>query len=339
MEIQGNIKYGMGGLYQLTKRKVLSWNDDGTPNELSEPTYQSPWFDNLITDSGLDQLGGAGGNPTPGTDNLAYCRIGTGNTTPANTDTGLQTQVGSTNAAGTGSAVGVSVGGDYVYRRVAKRFNAGTVSGLNLAEIGMGYASTGNLFSRALILDGLGAPTTITLLPDEILDVIYELRAYLPAQDQTFTPTIDGVVTTVVQRYYTLTAQLTAFAANLGAMFHMDSGVPDWSLNGSSAETQTLVAAATGIPAFTYPSNTMCDSRTYSTYIAGSKTRSVTLLWGITKANFATGIGSIYVGTEYGVDGRETCPWPAIGYNFSTKLNKTNIRKATVVLSISWDRH
>lgn len=327
--------FGMSGHFQLTKRRVLSWNDDGTPNTLSEPTLQTPWFDNLITDAGLNQLGDTSSGYVS---SLAYCRIGTGNTAPSNSNVNLVAQVGATNSAGLGAGVGVSVDGTYIYNRVSRRFSAGTINGVNLAEVAMARAYTGNVFSRALITDALNNPITIALDSDEILDVVYELRAYLPVQDQTFDVTIDGVATTVTQRYSTKTEQLTAFAGWLGQPFMMQSDMQNWSLNGEAYETQTLVAAGAGMES-SYSGTNKAASIAYSTYVSGSYTRTATLTYNITNANFTTGIGSLYVGSEYNGDGREQCAWPAVGYSFSTKLNKTSTRKAVVAVSITWGRY
>lgn len=327
--------FGMSGHFQLIKRRVLSWNDDGTPNELSEPTLRTPWFDNLITNAGLDQLGDTSSGYVS---SLKYCRIGTGNTAPSNSNVNLVAQVGATNTAGLGAGVGISVDGTYIYNRVSRRFNAGTINGVNLAEVAMARAATGDVFSRALITDALNNPITIALDSDEILDVVYELRAYLPVQDQTFDVTIDGVATTVTQRYSTKTAQIVAFAGWLGYPFMMAAGVSEWSLYGVAYETQTLVAAGAGMDS-PFGGTSQCNSIAYSTYVSGTYTRTATLTYNITNANFTTGIGSLYVGTGYGVDGREQCAWPAVGYSFSTKLNKSSTRKAVVAVSISWGRY
>ena len=46
---------------------------------------------------------------------------------------------------------------------------------------------------RALILDGGGSPTTLTILSDETLDVTYTIRVYPPTTDVTGSITLDGV--------------------------------------------------------------------------------------------------------------------------------------------------
>ncbi len=133
------------------------------------------WFPNLITNGGLDRIGTA-------SDWLNYCHVGAGNTAPANSNTALETFVGS--ASVNSQTDGVSGSSPY-YRWLKKvyRFNPGEATG-NIAEVGIGWtAATGSLFSRALILDGGGSPTTITILSDEYLDVTYECRRYLPESD------------------------------------------------------------------------------------------------------------------------------------------------------------
>lgn len=47
----------------------------------------------------------------------------------------------------------------------------------NLSEVGMGWGNS-NLWNRALIKDINGNPTTITILSDEYLDVVSEIRIY-----------------------------------------------------------------------------------------------------------------------------------------------------------------
>lgn len=209
-----NINFGLAGLYQLEKLKVDADGNDlpGTRQVLL------PWFANLITDIGMNLLGSA----NSAQDNLAYCRIGVGNANPAYTDTALVSQTGYTNTVGSGGASGLSVDGTYIYRRVSNRFAAGTISGVNLAEVGMSYAGTGNnLFSRSLLKDISGNPTTITLLPDEVLDVIYELRQYLPPQDIVVNTIIDGAPATVTIRRATQTQQVNNWAAYVLSLIHI----------------------------------------------------------------------------------------------------------------------
>lgn len=133
------------------------------------------WQKNLILDSGLNRIGVGS--------TIDSCQVGTGSTAPAVGQTGLASLLANS------SAVQSTVGGTdtptntYAWIRRTFRFNAGVATG-NLTEVGVGWAS--GLFSRALIKDSGGTPTSITVLADEYLDVTYELRSYPTMTDQTF---------------------------------------------------------------------------------------------------------------------------------------------------------
>jgi hypothetical protein len=145
------------------------------------------WFPNLILDQGLNFIG------TTATW-LGACRVGSGNTAPANSQTNLVSHVaGSTNQVNTNESNSGSPP-YYGYKQITWRFDQGAAAG-NLAEVGVGTGATNasNLFSRALILDSEGAPTTITVLSDEFLDVSYELRCYVPTDDVLSTISVTGV--------------------------------------------------------------------------------------------------------------------------------------------------
>src|SRR5690606_4774599 len=74
---------------------------------------------------------------------------------------------------------------------VSHQFGQGQAAG-NLSEIGIQHTSTsGPLWSRALILDGQGNPTTITVLPDDFLTCYYTLRIMIPKEDAVFHIDVD----------------------------------------------------------------------------------------------------------------------------------------------------
>lgn len=144
--------------------------------ETLEVKRETGWFKNLITAIGLNRIGLGG----PGT----HAFVGSGSNTPNVNDTGMQSFVAATNAK-TGSVSGAQSTEPYFgWHRVTFRFPVGTAAG-NLSEVGVGWysGSTHQSFSRARILDPEGDPTTITVLSDEVLDVVYELRLYPPADD------------------------------------------------------------------------------------------------------------------------------------------------------------
>lgn len=324
-----NINFGFAGKYQLEKLKVDADGNDlpGTRQVLL------PWFANLITDIGMNLLGSAGSAQ----DNLAYCRIGVGNTNPAYTDQALVSQTGYTNTVGSGGASGLSADGTYIYRRVSKRFAAGTISGVNLAEVGMSYAGTGNnLFSRSLLKDISGNPTTITLLPDEVLDVIYELRQYLPPQDIVVETAIDGAPATVTIRRSTQTQQVNNWAAYVGYSIHPDGGAGAYPTYAEYDGLEAPIAAATG---WSNSGLTYKATKVTNNYVANSYQRTVTLTFPLTVANYSTGLGFITIGTGSLNDTRAYNAFGPWGLIFNPKLNKTVSRIATVTFGVSWARY
>lgn len=191
---------------------------------------ETEWMPNLITDIGLDRIAAG----IVGT----HCRIGTGNTTPANADTALVSQSASTtNTAGTSSS---NAGAPNYQTENSNTFEfaLGAVVG-NMAEVGIGWAASGaTLFSRALTVNGGGTPTAITVLVTEILQVTYRLTSYPILTDTTSTVTI-GTSYTYVSRVWlagttrainitsidqTNSAQLTAYNGSLGATTAGPSG-------------------------------------------------------------------------------------------------------------------
>lgn len=174
-----SLELQLEGRYTLVKQAA-----DGTRTQVAD-------FPNLITNGGLDYI--ASNDSIAGA--VTWCSVGTGTNPPAVTDVGLQTFVARTTTPATADAY-TSNSSDparpYVQLVRARRFAAGAAAG-NLTEVGMFSAGNNtSAFSRALILDGSGNPTAITVLPTEILDVYYTVRMYIPTADVTGTITVNG---------------------------------------------------------------------------------------------------------------------------------------------------
>jgi len=147
------------------------------------PRLLADWFSNLITDYGLDAIA------TIESGIANNCFVGSGNTPPAVTDINLAGGIASTqNKISETSGKNLTEG--YSWQRRVWEFAAGTATG-NLSEVGVGRTSN-TLFSRALIKDAQGNPTSIAVLPQEVLQVTWELRLYWPQPPVTGTVNIPG---------------------------------------------------------------------------------------------------------------------------------------------------
>ena len=176
-----NIKHSLGvsGHYKLVLRKA-----DGTIKQELE-------FDNLITDYGLHALISVGM-----LFNIysAFIALGTGSSEPSFSDLKLHTQLG--NRFGSSGNETISNRNTVPYYTELKRkfpSSPGDNTGV-ISEIGLFISSTGDTcFSRSLIKDSNGNPTTITKLADEFLDVYYSVRLMIPMTDTPFSINISGV--------------------------------------------------------------------------------------------------------------------------------------------------
>jgi hypothetical protein len=140
-----------------------------------ELIWDSGWTDNLLTNAGLNAMGQS-------VELLRYCMVGTGNATPAVTDTTLQAQIAVKDGA-TSSSSGVETAAPrFGWVRKTFVFPQGAVVG-NLNEVGVGWTST-SVASRSLI-----SPTKSVIAIDQ-LTVIYELRMYVPTGNFTGSVTI-----------------------------------------------------------------------------------------------------------------------------------------------------
>lgn len=167
-----NFEVSVAGRYKLVAHKL-----DGSSRDVT------PWFNNLILDGGLEKMASAG--------TMNKCRVGTGTAQPTVGDTALAAQLAEADIH-TSTDGYDSVNNLYAFRRITYRFAVGTATG-NISEVGVGWSDGGNgLFSRSRIKDSGGNDTTITILSDEILDVIYEFRIYRPTADASVTFSISG---------------------------------------------------------------------------------------------------------------------------------------------------
>lgn len=151
---------------------------------------RTPWFNNIVTDGGLNRIGVS--------DFLTHCYLGTSNAEPLPSNSGLAAQLGtSSDDYSESSPLAAQVPPYYGGLTKTFRFAANAVIG-NLSEVGVGWDTA--LFSRSLIVDEMNNPTTVTVLPDELIFVTYQLRNYAYADDDYYQCIVIGTERAAVAR-------------------------------------------------------------------------------------------------------------------------------------------
>lgn len=302
------INTGLSGRFRLVKSR------DGVVSQELE-------FDNLILDSGLERLGvGA---------IIDRCKVGSGNAAPTVADTTLASELAtSTDRRSVTPYLTASTTSRWTEVTTCYRFAAGVGTG-TIAEIGMGWAS--GLWSRTLVKDGSGVPTTITKLADETLDVYYTLRIQLPAADITGSIVLEGVTYDYILR----PARINTHPQGQTAVFGYAFGAYDAN-DGSSWSTSGLPIAAVD----SAPEGTAAGSgRVSAAYTPGSKTRRITYSAGLDAANVVGGFKSIVL-PIYGAYNNAQQAWQ-MGFYIAgapAAVPKTATKIFSIVLDFTWAR-
>lgn len=274
---------------------------------------ETGFFPNLILDNGLDRI-------ASGSSVGQYCRIGTGNTAPANSDVALVSQSAST-SSGVQTSNANAGSPDYETENTTTyTFTLGAVVG-NMAEVGIGWtaATSGTLFSRALIVDGLGAPTTITVLVTEVLEVVYRLTYFPILTDETGTISISSVS-------YDYTARVAECdqARFIGPLYAwLGSIISVTPYNGA-------IGAVTASPSGT--ASTL-SAGSFATYTNGTYYRDFTISGSLSEGNLAGGIMSIRIA----LGGVSTVFMSQI--EFDPPIPKDNTKVFSMTLRQAWARH
>ncbi len=315
-------------------------------------------FDNLILNQGLEYLG----TQTPGAANIVgFCHIGTGTSVPSSTQTALDAFVASSTSVGTnplGTVFNTFVrSGSPNYTCTATcffQFAQGAAVG-NMSEIGISYKNTnGGLFSRALITDGSGNPTTITLTSIDQVSVYYSIT-YYPSMTPVAGSVTLGGTSYAFTSYMTNMNNFGSIAGSNTIMLSYASAYPFMSftanqvgssvspcyMNAAGSALSGTVATDTQIPnpqGFTISNTQSSNSCTTSTaYTAGSYTNVATVAFPAISANLTGGIqsmqmcfqafGAVSAGTQTGFN---------VVYYFTTPIPKNNTKQLTMVFSTTW---
>lgn len=291
---------GMSGEYRMEVRRA-----DGSLK------HDTGWFKNLILDAGLNRLGSGGG--------VSGCAVGTDSTAPAATQTALVARSAWTTTRQSFTSSAAATAPYYYQVSTTWRFAIGALNG-NYSEVGVGWAQD-NMFSRALIVNGGGTPTPISVLADEQLDVTYRLRLYLPTTDWGGTYTIGGSSYTVLGRSYAVTTNYWATVGDpTGAALVAVQGT-----NYGAAYSGGIAAITATSMSGGYAGGS--DISTHEAYSNSSYSRTSTIGWGLNNGNAAAFKGFTVYGTAGGTQ-----------YEFTPAIPKDNTKTLTFRLSCSWAR-
>lgn len=277
---------------------------------------------NLITDSGWSRFLSSGSIPT----SSMQVMLGTGNTPPTTADTALVAQVAQHTGPTLSTTSGTDATGAFNAHRMTHTFAQGAVVG-NIAEVGWKAASTDSaLFSRSLIVDGLGNPTTLVLTAIDQLTVNYDLRYYV---NNTLTSTgvisIGGVSTT-----WTLRPSAVQGIASFSGISGLNT--PSMSLGGYNS----LVTL--GGPGSAPTGASLDYNATKSVTVTVSvPTNTVTYQFDTIstgEANLFGGIGALVFGL-----GNPSILINGIKVGFSPAINKTSTKTLDVTFSITFTRY
>lgn len=326
--ITAGVSVGLAGRFRAQKAKDLGRVDAATglwlPDRqiITEPLE----FPNIITNTGLDHIGNNGSW-------LTYCHAGTGTTAEAATDENLGSFVAGKQYDGDVSKSFASAQGTApYYGRGVRRyeFAPGEATG-NISELGIStQVTTGNLFSRALVKDGGGTPTTINVLANEYLYVDYEFRAY-PAYD---TADLDSVVS--AQDFLLRAALVTTYdnmARGLAPLYIGPAGSSTAGTNywGKVYSDDAALGAVTAEPtASSSESVNAAGNNSDSAYVNGTHYRDMTFIVPPSVGNFgaSNGIKAIMFYTRFG----------SYQLLFDLEQAKTATDQATLVIRLAWAR-
>lgn len=223
-----NTECGVGAVLKLVVRKA----------ETDEIVRETPEFHNLVLTTGLARM-------AVGTW-IDRCCVGTGNSNPVASQVALDSFLASTTTTATGAAdtggIQVTTAPYYWFGRRTWRFSVGTATG-NIAEVGLGWGNS-NLWNRALVKDASGNPTTITVLADEYLDVISEVRVYPQESTGSFN-LVDKVGAIISNHTYITRPRFSSYSAGGSAWI---SSMVQYAVNGNQSSANIFGIGDSSIP-------------------------------------------------------------------------------------------
>ena len=241
--------------------------------------YESDWFDNLITNAGLDAKGGVRAN-------TLRAWIGTG-TTAAETDTSM-TAVATTTSATETKSHNNSTAPAWAKSRYVFTFAVGAYVG-TISDVGVGYgtgvASFTPLYSHAIL------PSPVTLGEIDQVILTYDHYYVGPSELTTYEFEINGIVTSTISKIsYRSASSVDTFLGSLSSLHIYFSNVSAGSTNGeaiirsgiSTPSPNNLYSVSSG----SLLAQSKTDNFTITTYTSGSYQRSYAVTFNAERGNW-----------------------------------------------------
>lgn len=272
--------------------------------KLSKPGWQSPWFNNLIVNDGLDLLGSLNNVQAC----LATCQLGSGKSAVTPTQTTLDNLIVSSSTITTTENISQYSSPYWIGIRNQYSFPVGSINS-TVREIGV-TDSSNTLFSRAVL------PEPIEVLADESLDVFYEFLMYMEESDIAWSDTINTNPTTGLIRPARIDEAV--FASN--QFIHGNTGL--LALDGALG---SIVEAPTG--------NQTKGSFELQPYVPGTYYRDIKLDFGEFDGNLTNGISVIYTNPNI-----NNAAFPCLQISIDPPVMKTSKDVFHWLLRYSWGR-
>jgi hypothetical protein len=292
---------------------------------------------NLILNQGLDFFGGGNGS-----DMMAYCVIGSGNSQPSYTQNKLDTAVLGTSGTefSTKYDYDSSTEGNLYKTNRVKKYSFTGLNNVNISELGL--ASTYNsatsyfLCTRALIKDSNGNPTTITVLSGEQLDIYYKLWIVYDVKDKTGTLNLlDGAGGSTAYNYIARLAGVgsenIAGNAKYGKNcvgFALSAGIYNKTFDVNNGDIGAITGAPNGTLSESIPSLYLSTA----SYIPGSYKRLITCAPDVNFANLA-----IRSAIFYTTMGFWQIRFGSVAND--SPITKTNTQTLSIPIEVSWGRY
>lgn len=329
------IQCKLGGKYQLTVRRA------------GEIVQQTDWFDNLILDQGLNYLGLYSNGTLSSASPFEYAHVGTGTSAASASQTQLDSYVAG--VAYLSSSTSSSNSGAPLYARTVVQnyaFAQGAVVG-NISEVGIGRTLvTGNLSSRARVVDGGGNPTTISITAIDQLTVSYALTITRNLAQSSGSVVLDGVTYPYTMDWHDVTNNTPpgggivmprpASTYPFLTPARTTSVTIAWYYQAGTALSPTIVTD-TSIPGtpfnLTFSSGAQVTNQSSYTYVDGSFTGVYSFMADTSQANLSGGIQMIRIPINLTPS---SVPFFQCVAHFTTPIPKTNVHQLRMYFTISW---